>query len=79
MKCELDEAMATLSRTPAALKAMLTYGNQKHLCSIDHNRGGAGPQPQNLFGALLDWVENGVAPDCELHRWRNDDYDKDRH
>jgi hypothetical protein len=28
--------------------------------------GGGGPnapQPQNLFGALVDWVENGVAPD----------------
>jgi hypothetical protein len=37
MKFELDEATATLSRAPAALKAMLTYGNQKHLCSIDHN------------------------------------------
>jgi hypothetical protein len=30
---------------------------------VAHCGGGAGPQPQNLFGALVDWVENGVAPD----------------
>jgi hypothetical protein len=30
---------------------------------VAHCAGGAGPQPQNLFGALVDWVENGVAPD----------------
>src|SRR5688572_20115321 len=29
---------------------------------VAHCGGGAGPQPQNLFGALVDWVENGVAP-----------------
>ncbi len=30
---------------------------------VAHCAGGAGPQPQNLFGALVNWVENGVAPD----------------
>jgi hypothetical protein len=31
---------------------------------VAHCGGGANaPQPQNLFGALVDWVENGVAPD----------------
>ena len=30
---------------------------------VAHCGGGAGPQPQNLFGALVDWVENGVAPE----------------
>jgi len=30
---------------------------------VGHCGGGAGPQPQNLFGALVNWVENGVAPD----------------
>jgi Tannase and feruloyl esterase len=30
---------------------------------VAHCGGGAGPQPQNLFGTLVDWVENGVAPD----------------
>jgi hypothetical protein len=25
-----------------------------------------GPQPQNLFGALVNWVENGVAPETIL-------------
>jgi hypothetical protein len=25
--------------------------------------GSSAPQPQNLFGALVDWVENGVAPE----------------
>jgi hypothetical protein len=30
---------------------------------VAHCGGGAGPQPQNLFGALVNWVENGVAPD----------------
>jgi hypothetical protein len=29
---------------------------------VAHCGGGAGPQPQNLFGALVDWVENGKAP-----------------
>jgi hypothetical protein len=29
---------------------------------VAHCAGGAGPQPQNLFGALVDWVENDVAP-----------------
>jgi hypothetical protein len=30
---------------------------------VNHCSGGAGPQPQNLFGVLVDWVENGVEPD----------------
>jgi hypothetical protein len=30
---------------------------------VAHCAGGVGPQPQNLFGALVDWVENGVAPE----------------
>jgi hypothetical protein len=29
---------------------------------VGHCGGGAGPQPQNLFGALVTWVETGVAP-----------------
>lgn len=29
---------------------------------VGHCGGGAGPQPQNLFQALVDWVEHGVAP-----------------
>ena len=29
---------------------------------VGHCGGGNGPQPQNLFGALVDWVENDVAP-----------------
>jgi Tannase and feruloyl esterase len=29
---------------------------------VGHCGGGAGPQPQNLFGALVDWVENKHAP-----------------
>jgi hypothetical protein len=33
---------------------------------VAHCAGGAGPQPQNLFGALVNWVENGVAPDTIL-------------
>ena len=33
---------------------------------VNHCGGGAGPQPQNLFGVLVDWVENGVAPDSIL-------------
>ena len=33
--------------------------------SVGHCGGGVAgtPQPQNLFGALVDWVENGVAPE----------------
>ena len=30
---------------------------------VGHCAGGNGPQPQNLFGALVNWVENGVAPE----------------
>ena len=31
---------------------------------VGHCAGGAGaPQPQNLFGALVEWVENGVEPE----------------
>lgn len=33
---------------------------------VGHCGGGAGPQPQNLFGALVDWVENGKAPETIL-------------
>ena len=33
---------------------------------VNHCGGGNGPQPQNLFGVLVDWVENGVAPDSIL-------------
>ena len=29
---------------------------------VGHCGGGAGPQPQNLFGALVDWVEHGATP-----------------
>jgi hypothetical protein len=29
---------------------------------VAHCGGGNGSQPQNLFGALVNWVENGVAP-----------------
>jgi hypothetical protein len=35
---------------------------------VAHCRGGAGPQPQNLFESLVDWVENGKAPDTILAR-----------
>ena len=30
---------------------------------VGHCAGGPGPQPQNLFGALVDWVEKGIAPE----------------
>jgi hypothetical protein len=34
---------------------------------VNHCGGGANaPQPQNLFGALVDWVENGKAPQTIL-------------
>ena len=33
---------------------------------VGHCGGGVGPQPQNLFGALVNWVENGVAPETIL-------------
>ena len=29
---------------------------------VGHCGGGNGPQPQNLFGALVNWVEHGTAP-----------------
>jgi pimeloyl-ACP methyl ester carboxylesterase len=30
---------------------------------VGHCSGGAGPQPQALFDTMVNWVENGVAPD----------------
>jgi hypothetical protein len=33
---------------------------------VNHCGSGAGPQPQNLFGVLVDWVENGNAPNSIL-------------
>jgi hypothetical protein len=30
---------------------------------VGHCAGGAGPQPQGLFDALVSWVEHGVAPE----------------
>jgi len=30
---------------------------------VGHCGGGVGPQPQNLFQSVVDWVENGTAPD----------------
>lgn len=30
---------------------------------VDHCAGGPGPQPTGEFDALVDWVENGVAPE----------------
>ncbi len=35
---------------------------------VGHCGGGIGPQPQNLFDALVNWVENGGAPDTILAR-----------
>lgn len=35
---------------------------------VGHCGGGSGPQPQNLFDALVNWVENGVAPEQILGR-----------
>jgi feruloyl esterase len=33
---------------------------------VGHCAGGVGPQPQNLFGALVDWVEKDMAPEQVL-------------
>jgi hypothetical protein len=33
---------------------------------VGHCSGGVGPQPQNLFGVMVNWAENGVAPDSIL-------------
>jgi feruloyl esterase len=30
---------------------------------VGHCGGGPGPQPENLFNVLVNWVENGVVPD----------------
>jgi hypothetical protein len=35
---------------------------------VAHCGGGAGPQPQDLFAALVDWVEHGEAPEQILAR-----------
>jgi hypothetical protein len=51
------------------------FGGFKHLQEwfrfylapgVTHCGGGAGPQPQALFDTLVNWVENGVAPDSIL-------------
>ena len=33
---------------------------------VGHCGGGAGPQPQNIFDAVVNWVEHGTAPDTIL-------------
>ena len=33
---------------------------------VAHCGGGVGPQPQNLFGTVVNWVEQGQAPDTIL-------------
>jgi pimeloyl-ACP methyl ester carboxylesterase len=33
---------------------------------VGHCGGGVGPQPQNLFNVMVNWVETGVAPDSIL-------------
>ncbi len=33
---------------------------------VGHCGGGSGPQPRNPFGAVVNWVENGQAPDTIL-------------
>ena len=33
---------------------------------VNHCGGGPGPQPQNLFNAVVNWVEHGQAPDTIL-------------
>lgn len=51
------------------------FGGFKHLQSwfrfylapgVTHCGGGVGPQPQALFDTMVNWVENGVAPDTIL-------------
>src|SRR5579871_2558361 len=37
-----------------------------HAPGVQHCGGGVGPQPVNLFGVLVNWVENGAAPDSIL-------------
>lgn len=39
---------------------------------VGHCGGGAGPQPQGLFGALVNWVEKGEAPDKILAETKHD-------
>jgi len=52
-------------------QAMDTFGGVEQLTpwfrfflapSVGHCSGGVGPQPQNLFNVMVDWVENGNAP-----------------
>ncbi|HEX9811746.1 MAG TPA: tannase/feruloyl esterase family alpha/beta hydrolase [Burkholderiales bacterium] len=40
---------------------------------VAHCAGGVGPQPQGLFDALVDWVENGKAPNSILAQKTNAD------
>jgi hypothetical protein len=56
-------------------QAMETFGGLDNLTpwfrfyvapGMGHCQGGVGPQPQNLFGVMVDWVENGNAPDSIL-------------
>ena len=55
--------------------AMATFGGIDQLTpwfrffvapGMGHCSGGVGPQPQNLFNVMVDWVENGNAPQSIL-------------
>jgi Tannase and feruloyl esterase len=56
-------------------KVLDNYGGQDNVSpwfrfflapGVQHCGGGLGPQPQNLFNTMVNWAENGVAPDSIL-------------
>lgn len=66
---QLIMAEGTIDYYDRVVKAM--GGGYKHVQKfarlfmapgVAHCGGGTGPQPQNLFDYLVNWVENGVAP-----------------
>ena len=71
-KAEFDRAVDALTPQDIAASAepLLEKVRQYHrlfmVPGMGHCSGGNGPQPQGLFNAVVDWVEQGTAPDTIL-------------
>ena len=59
-----DDVVNTMSR--GNYKRTQKFARLFMAPGVGHCGGGAGPQPQNLFPAVVNWVEHGKAPDVIL-------------
>jgi hypothetical protein len=50
----------------ADYKGLQSWFRYYHAPGVAHCGGGVGPSPVNIFNVLVDWVENGIAPDTIL-------------